>query len=80
MDTPDQEHGTDLPSDDDLAQAVTHVQLRLGGQVRELRLDVRDQGLVLRGQARSYYAKQLAQQTVMKMLRLRIVANEIKVP
>ena len=42
-------------------------------------LVVRDQGLVLRGHAHTYYAKQLAQQAVMETTSLPIQANEIEV-
>ena len=60
-------------------QLETHAQVRLNGRVRDLRLVVRDQGLVLRGHAHTYYAKQLAQHAVMETSGLPIVANEIEV-
>jgi hypothetical protein len=44
-----------------------------------LKLKVRDDGLVLRGHARTYYAKQLAQHAVMEFTKLPIRANEIEV-
>jgi hypothetical protein len=40
---------------------------------------VRDGGLVLRGRAHTYYAKQLAQHAVMDNHPLPILANEIEV-
>ncbi len=55
------------------------VQARLSGRVRELRIQVRDHGLILHGQARTYYAKQLAQHTAMQASELPILANEIEV-
>lgn len=55
------------------------VQARLSGQVRDLRIRVRDQGLILQGRARTYYAKQIAQHTAMRASALPIVANEIEV-
>jgi hypothetical protein len=60
-------------------QLETHLQARLHGRVRDLRLLVRDHGLVLQGHAHTYYAKQLAQQAVMEASQLPIVANEIAV-
>ena len=51
----------------------------LNGTVRSLKLTVRDDGLVLRGHTRTYYAKQLAQHAVMQLTTLRIRANEIEV-
>jgi len=57
----------------------THLQNRLGGRVHDLRLLVREDGLILQGHARTYYAKQLAQQAVMEASQLPIRANEIEV-
>jgi len=56
-----------------------HVQGQLNGRVRGVRLVVHDGGLILRGRARTYYAKQLAQHLVMTGTRLPIIANEIEV-
>jgi hypothetical protein len=42
------------------------VRCRLTGLLRDFRLVVRDNGLVLRGHVHTYYAKQLAQHAVMK--------------
>lgn len=55
------------------------LQIRLSGRVRNLRLEVRDHGLVLQGQARTYYAKQLAQHGLMSETTVPLVANEIVV-
>ncbi len=55
------------------------VQSRLGGQVRDFRLEVTEKGLILRGRAPTYYAKQLAQHAVMQATRLPILANAIEV-
>jgi hypothetical protein len=57
----------------------THVQSRLGGRIKDLQLVVQDQGLILRGHARTYYAKQLAQQAVMQATELPILSNDIEV-
>jgi hypothetical protein len=52
---------------------------RLNGRLRSLKLKVRENGLILCGHARTYYAKQLAQHAVMELTNLRIRANEIEV-
>lgn len=56
-----------------------HVRCRLTGRVRDFQLHFRDNGLVLRGRARTYYVKQLAQHMVMETIRVPIRANEIEV-
>jgi hypothetical protein len=73
----DKAHPLQGPAALELLEA--QVQSRLGGQVRGLRLVAAGQGLILRGRARSYYAKQLAQHAVMAATELRILANEIEV-
>jgi hypothetical protein len=62
-----------------LDQLEAQVQSRLSGQVRDLQLLLRDNGLVLRGRTRTYYAKQLAQHAVMQACELSLLANEIEV-
>ncbi len=62
-----------------LRELEVHVQRRLSGQVRNLRLSIRDEGLVLDGHTQTYYAKQVAQHAVMEAVDLPIRANEIKV-
>lgn len=52
---------------------------KLTGRIRELHVDVVDDGLVLQGFAPTYYAKQLAQHAAMEVSGLPIRANEIKV-
>jgi hypothetical protein len=64
---------------DKLAQVEAHVQSRLIGRVRDLRLEALEQGIVLRGRALTYHVKQLAQHAVMEASGLPIVANEIEV-
>jgi hypothetical protein len=56
------------------------VRRRLTGQVRDFQLVLIEHRLVLRGQAQTYYAKQLAQHAVMEETDLPIQANEIEVP
>jgi hypothetical protein len=62
-----------------LDQLEAQVQSRLSGQIRDLQLLFRDNGLVLRGRTRTYYAKQLAQHAVMQACELSLLANEIEV-
>ncbi len=62
-----------------LARMEEHIRWRLAGRVHDLRLVARDHGIVLRGRAATYYAKQLAQEAVMETTNLPIRANEIEV-
>jgi hypothetical protein len=62
-----------------VAQVEERIRGRLGGQVSDLRLVVRDEGVVLQGRSRTHHARQLAQQLVMDCTELRILANEIRV-
>jgi osmotically-inducible protein OsmY len=62
-----------------LDQLEAHLQSRLNGRVHRLQVLIRGNGLVLQGQARTYYAKQLAQHAVMSVTALPLVANEIEV-
>ena len=55
------------------------VRCRLSGRVQGFNLVVEKDGLVLRGKTRSFYIKQLAQQTIMEASTVRILANEIEV-
>jgi hypothetical protein len=57
----------------------SYIRRRLGYLVRDFRLVVAAEGVVLRGRARTYYAKQLAQQTTMQATALPILANDIDV-
>jgi hypothetical protein len=68
--------GSDTAS---LDQLEAQLQSRLNGRVRRLRVLVRGSGLVLQGQACTYYAKQLAQHAVMAVTARQLVANEIEV-
>jgi hypothetical protein len=61
-----------------LARLEEHIRSQLTGRVQELRLVVHERGLILRGHAHTYYAKQLAQQAVMGATNLPIEANEIE--
>ena len=64
---------------DEIDNLEIRLQCRLNGRVRNFRLVLHDRGIVLRGLARTYYGKQLAQHAVMEALDLPIVANEIEV-
>ena len=64
---------------DETERLEAQLQGRLSGRIHDLRVRVRDEGLVLQGHARTYYAKQLAQQAVMEASPLPIRANEIQV-
>ena len=55
------------------------LQAKLSGRVRDLQVLLRDRGIVLRGIARTYHAKQLAQHAVMTETQLPILAHEIEV-
>ncbi len=69
----------DLTTADGPAELEAHVQSRLGRQVRDFRLVAGDRGVLLRGWAPSYYAKQLAQHAVMQATDHPIQANLIEV-
>jgi hypothetical protein len=79
MKGPTTEPSIDLATANGATELEAHVQCRLGGQVREFRLVVVDGGLILRGRAHTYYAKQLAQHAVMEATGMPILANEIEV-
>ena len=73
------EPSIDLTTANGATELERHIQCRLGGQIREFRLVIVDKGLILRGHAHTYYAKQLAQHAVMEATELPILANEIEV-
>ena len=52
---------------------------RLGNRVRDLRVIVLADGLILQGRTGTYHAKQLAQHAAMALAALPILANEIEV-
>ena len=67
------------PAAADAGQLEARVRARLVGRVRNFRLSWRGDGLVLQGQAPTYYAKQLAQHAVLESTSIRITAKEIEV-
>jgi hypothetical protein len=62
-----------------LAELERLICQRLGGQLCDFRLSIREAGLVLRGNTRSHHARQLVQHALTDMTRAPITANEIKV-
>jgi hypothetical protein len=62
-----------------LTLVESRVLYRLRSQVRDFQLVVVADGLILRGRADTYYAKQLAQHAVMETTDIPIQANEIEV-
>jgi hypothetical protein len=55
------------------------LQRRIGGRVRDLRVVLKHNGIILQGRAATYHAKQLAQHAAMDLAGLPIVANDIEV-
>lgn len=62
-----------------VSQLTAKVRERLGQRVQGLQVVLHDDGIMLRGQARDFYSKQLAQHAAMEVCGLPIVANEIEV-
>ena len=62
-----------------LAQTGDRIQRWLGGRVRDFQVYGSEGGVVLRGRATTYHAKQLAQQAVIEAISSPIRANEILV-
>ena len=63
----------------EIGEVEVYVRDLLHGRIRELHLRAFGRGVVLEGNAPSYYAKQLAQNAVMKATALPILKNEIEV-
>jgi hypothetical protein len=66
--------------DGTLDQLSMRIRRQLVGRIRDFRLLHDGDGLVLRGFAPTFYAKQIAQHAVMEATSLPISANEIWVP
>ncbi len=65
---------------DELVERITAgVRRRVGGWVRDFQVQIHDEGLILRGWTRTYYAKQLVQHTAMEVGGLPILANRVEV-
>ena len=63
----------------DVEYLESQVLSRLGGRVRDLQVVVRKDGLILKGRAPTYHAKQLALHAAMDVGQLPILANDIEV-
>jgi hypothetical protein len=74
-----QQRASDTAANECLARTEEHVRRRLNGVVRDFQLVQVEHGLILRGHARTYHAKQLAQHAVMEATSLSIRVNEIEV-
>jgi hypothetical protein len=68
-----------LPGPSALDRLEARLRFRLIGRIRGLRLVAAGPGVILTGYARTYYAKQLAQEAVMAATDLPVLANEIEV-
>lgn len=55
------------------------IRQRLGNRVRDLRVVVEAEGVVLQGQTATYHVKQIAQHAAMEAAGLPILANRIEV-
>ena len=66
-------------SDHELDGLEAQVESQLGRRVLHLQVLLHGQGIILKGQAHSYYVKQLAQHAVMQTSDYPILANEIEV-
>lgn len=55
------------------------IQEQTGGRVRDLRIEHQGESLILQGSARTFYAKQLAQEAVRRIGLMLRVQNEIVV-
>ena len=70
---------TDPLGREEINRIENSLQCHLSGRVHDLRLVPRGDGLVLRGRAHTYYARQLAQQSVLAATQRPLLANEIEV-
>ena len=60
-------------------QLEAQVLRRLGGRVRDVRIMVRPNGLILQGRTGTYHAKQLAQHAAIELTGLPVLTNDIEV-
>ena len=65
-----------LSEEEQLENTLIH---RLGNRVRDLRVILLPEGLVLQGRCATYHAKQMAQHIAMEATDMPILANEIVV-
>ncbi len=74
-----QQRASDTATKECLARTEERVRCRLTLVVRDFQLVLFEHGLILRGYARTYHAKQLAQHAVMEAISVSIRVNEIEV-
>ena len=67
------------PADTNSPEVLVRQWLAGRGHVRDLRVVVLEGGVILEGRAATFYAKQLAQHVVTKVLGLSLRANRIEV-
>jgi hypothetical protein len=79
MNQPPPEQSLDPSTPAGLDRLAEIVLRRLSGRVRHLYLCLQGGGLVIRGLAATYYAKQLVQHAVMAATAVPILANEVEV-
>lgn len=66
-------------ADELIHRVAAHLQSRVGGQLRDLSIMIRENGLILQGRVGTYYSKQLAQELARQVSGLTIAADEIEV-
>jgi hypothetical protein len=74
-------HSTALarPSPEIANLVEARIRTRVGGRMGDLEVSIRDNGVILRGHAPTYYVKQIAQHAAMETTGLPVLANEIEV-
>jgi hypothetical protein len=72
----DRTHGGECPTCSPIKECLS---TRLRGRAHDIRLLVRDDGVIPKGSSRTHYVKQLALQAVMDSTNLPVLANEIQV-
>jgi hypothetical protein len=73
------EQKIDLTTADGIAELEMRVDCSLDGDIRNFQVIVEPEGLILRGQARTYHAKQHAHDLVLEASDLPLLADEIEV-
>lgn len=68
-----------MPDGGMLGEVTDHVNRRVHGRVRQLKLAIASDGVILTGRTDSFHVKQLAQQAVMESVALPIRTNAIEV-
>ena len=66
-------------TENDRSRMELHLQAHLRGRVHDLRLELTEIGVVLRGRSRTYHGKQLAQHLLISLCRMPLAANQIDV-